>query len=262
MGMEQHQMDPQLLGRTSLCISPIGFGAFKIGRNFGIKYPDSYELPNDAATDRLLNGVLDLGINYIDTAPAYGISESRIGTFLAHRNHEFVISTKVGETFINNQSRFDFSRDAILKSLQKSCRNLKRDVLDMIFIHSDGNDIHILQETPVVGVLYEQKAAGNIRAIGFSGKTVEGNRAALEWADVMMIEYNAADVSQAEVIKEAAARNIGIVIKKGLGSGHLPPSEAIEFVFRNEHIDSLVIGGLSLKHIRANIECATSRGGS
>ena len=53
-------------------MSPIGFGAFKIGRNEGIKYPQGYDLPDDARVERLLNEVLDLGINYVDTAPAYG----------------------------------------------------------------------------------------------------------------------------------------------------------------------------------------------
>ena len=60
------------LGRTGLNVSPIGFGAFKIGRNEQIKYPKGYELPDDDSTDALLNGVLDLGVNLIDTAPAYG----------------------------------------------------------------------------------------------------------------------------------------------------------------------------------------------
>ncbi|TXT24440.1 MAG: aldo/keto reductase, partial [Planctomycetota bacterium] len=92
------------LGKTELLVSPLGFGAFKIGRNEKVKYPQPYDLPDDTAVERLLNGVLDAGINLIDTAPAYGISEERIGKFLSQRRGEFVLSTKVGERFTNGES--------------------------------------------------------------------------------------------------------------------------------------------------------------
>ena len=59
------------MARLTLPLSPIGYGAFKIGRNVGTKYNQAYELPDHATVEKLLNGVLDLGINYIDTAPAY-----------------------------------------------------------------------------------------------------------------------------------------------------------------------------------------------
>ena len=71
------------LGRSNLNVSPIGFGAFKIGRNAGIKYPSAYDLPDQRAVNLLLGGVLDLGITYFDTAPAYGLSEERLGRALA-----------------------------------------------------------------------------------------------------------------------------------------------------------------------------------
>ena len=72
------------LGRTGRHVSPIGFGAFKIGRNQGIKYASAYDLPDETAVAALLEGVLDLGINLIDTAPAYGLSEERIGRALGN----------------------------------------------------------------------------------------------------------------------------------------------------------------------------------
>ena len=69
------------LGRSAIEVSPIGFGAFKIGRNTGVKY----DLPDDDAVARLIDGLLGLGINYIDTAPAYGLSEERLGAVLSGR---------------------------------------------------------------------------------------------------------------------------------------------------------------------------------
>ena len=65
------------MARLTLPLSPLGYGAFKIGRNAGTKYEQAYELPDSATAERLLNGVLDLGINYIDTAPRS--EERRVG---------------------------------------------------------------------------------------------------------------------------------------------------------------------------------------
>src|SRR5262245_47651520 len=95
------------LGRTGIQLSPIGFGAFKIGRNQGIKYAQEYNLPSEEDVERLIAGILDLGINYIDTAPAYGTSEERLGRVLGKfRRDDLIVSTKVGETFADGRSTY------------------------------------------------------------------------------------------------------------------------------------------------------------
>ena len=251
-------MQQRRLGRTGLCVSPIGFGAFKIGRNQGIKYPKDYPLPSDSEVDRLLNGLLDAGINYIDTAPAYGVSEERIGRAIAHRREQFVLSTKVGETFENGTSVYDYSEPGVRSSIERSLRRLKTDLLDIVFIHSDGNDLRILDETPVVEILRELKTQGLIGAIGLSGKTVAGASQSLDWADVVMVEYHRDDRSHEKLIADAAARGVGVVVKKGLASGRLSPAEAIRFVLGNKDVGSLVIGGLNGAHIQANIALANN----
>src|SRR5690348_3747969 len=101
---EGDAMVRRTLGKTGLSVSPIAFGAFKIGRNEKIKYAQGYPLPTEEETARLLNGLLDLGINLIDTAPAYGLSEERIGRHISRRRGEFILSTKFGETFENGKS--------------------------------------------------------------------------------------------------------------------------------------------------------------
>lgn len=245
------------LGNTGLRVSPIGFGAFKIGRNEQTKYRGHYALPDQAAVDRLLNGVLDLGVTLIDTAPAYGLSEERIGRAISHRRGEFVLSTKVGETFADGRSMFDFSADAVRDSIRRSLERLCTDVLDVVLVHSDGDDLRILQRTDVVPTLQELKGQGVIRAIGLSGKTVAGARQALGWADVLMVEYHLEDRSHEAVIREAGNRRVGVLVKKGLASGRLDPVDSIRFVLGNAHVSSLVIGGLNLEHFRANIAAAT-----
>ena len=246
-------MRDRTLGRTGFRVSPIGFGAFKIGRNQGAKYPAGYELPDDAAVERLLNAVLDAGISYIDTAPAYGLSEERIGRFLARRRGEFVLSTKVGETFTDGKSSFDFSSAGIRASVQRSLLRLQTDAIDVVFIHSDGNDLAILNRSDAVATLLELKASGVVRAIGMSGKTVEGALESLKWADVLMVEYHLQDRSHEQVITAAAERGVGVVVKKGLAAGHLSAADALRFVLGNPHVASMVVGGLNVDHIRANI---------
>lgn len=249
-------MQLRSLGSTGLLVTPLGFGAFKIGRNEKVKYPQPYDLPDDATAERLLNGVLDAGIHLIDTAPAYGISEERIGKFLSSRRGEFVLSTKVGERFVNGESSFDFTGPGVRASVAESLRRLRTEVLDIVFVHSNGEDLAIQQQTEVVPTLQKLKHAGYVRAIGFSGKTPAGAAAALEWADVVMVEYHLHDTSHADVISSAASRGIGVVIKKGLASGRLPPTDAIRFVLSNPQVASVIVGGLSLEHLQANIAVA------
>ncbi len=244
------------LGKSGISITPIGFGAFKIGRNEQTKYAQAYALPDDRAVAELLNGILDLGIGYIDTAPAYGLSEERIGRSIGHRRSEFILSTKAGETFENGRSRYDFSAAGIRASVERSLRRLQTDVLDLVFIHSNGEDVAIQQTTDALATLRDLKQQGLVRAVGLSGKTVEGAVLALDWADAIMVEYHLGDPSHAPAIAAAAERGVGVVVKKGLASGKLPPAEAIGFVLGNKGVTSLVVGGLDLDHIPANVAAA------
>ena len=253
-----HSMVYRSLGNTGLSVSPIGFGAFKIGRNVRTKYEQSYDLPSDKQVDHLLNGLLDLGINYIDTAPAYGTSELRIGKAIAHRRDEYVLSTKVGETFVEGNSTYDFSEQAVRASVHRSLKNLQTDVLDVVFIHSNGEDLEILNQTDAVATLVDLRNDGLIRAIGFSGKTVEGSRASLAWADVLMLQYNQQDQTHKKLIADAAGKGIGVVIKKGLASGKIAPAQAIPFALNTPGVNSLVIGSMNLKHLQANLQLANN----
>lgn len=244
------------LGQTGLAVSVIGYGAVKIGRNQAVKYPRPFELPGEAEAARVLNAVLDCGITHIDTAPAYGLSEERIGRALAHRRGEFVLSTKVGEEFIDGRSRFDFSAAAIRGSVHRSLARLRCDVLDLVLIHSHGNDRAILEESDAVATLLDLRWRGLVRGIGLSGKTVAGAKLALDWADAIMVEYSLDERSHEEVIAEAHRRGVAVLVKKALGSGRLPAEAALSFVLANPHVTNVVVGGVNVEHLRANVEVA------
>lgn len=243
-------------GRDLLRLPPLGFGAFKIGRNQGIKYPTPYDLPDMDAVRTLIQGIRQLGCNYFDTAPAYGLSEERLGSVLADDPSPCVISTKVGETFEAGTSTFDFSRRGIEDSLNRSRQRLRRDVLDLVFIHSHGDDLEILERTPVVDVLREWRERGLIRAIGMSGKSAEGAAAALAWADAIMVEYHLQDHSLRPIMDQAGERGVAVVVKKGLASGRLPPEDALQFVLEHPAVTSVVVGGLNLSNFERNWQTA------
>lgn len=247
-------MDQRRLGQTGPLVTPLGYGAFKIGRNQQTKYAATYDLPSDAEVDRLLNGVLDLGLNYIDTAPAYGLSEERIGHSIGHRRNEFTLSTKVGESFDGRQSTYDFSESAITASVQRSLRRLKTDVLDLVFIHSHADDIAIIKSTDAVPTLQRLREQGVIRQLGFSAKSLAGARTALAWADVLMLEFHLDDRTMEPVIMAAAAEGIGIVVKKALASGRLSAHDALRFVTGFPGVTTTVTSTLNLGHLRSNLE--------
>ena len=246
-------MDQRQLGIQGPWVSTIGFGAFKIGRNEQTKYGTEYSLPDEAEVSRLLNELLDLGINYIDTAPAYGLSEARIGAAIAHRRAEYILSTKVGETFENGVSTYDFSGGAVERSLERSLQRLKTETLDVVFIHSNADDLAIQRDTDAVATLQRLCEQKLVRQIGLSAKTVAGAEAALAWADVLMVEYHLQDRAFEPVIAAARAAGIGIVVKKALASGKLAAEEGLRFVLNNPGVSTVVVGTLNSQHMLQNL---------
>ncbi len=244
------------MAKINLAQSPIGFGAFKIGRNQDVKYPQPFELPDLPKLEALLNGLLDLGINYFYTAPAYGSSEERIGRTIAHRRREYVLSTKVGETFERGVSAYDFSRRAVRESIHRSLKRLRTDVLDLVFIHAGRDDVTILKETDVVATLRALRDEGCIRAIGLSGHSEAAFLASLDWSDAIMLTYHQEDRSKEPIIAEAARRGVAVIVKKPLASGTLSADKAIPFALRNPGVLSVVVGSLSISHMQENLRSA------
>jgi aryl-alcohol dehydrogenase-like predicted oxidoreductase len=233
-------------------ISRLGYGAFKIGRNQKIKYPEAYDLPDEAEANRLFNELLDMGITYFDTAPAYGISEERIGRHLCRRRSEFVLSTKVGERFEKGESCYEFTEPAMIESVRSSLKRLRTEQVDLLFLHMPAGDLEILEQTDAVETLKDIKSRGWTRAIGLSGKSVAAAKHALDWADAVMVEYNLNDQSHDAVMREARERGLAVIVKKGLAAGHLDPEESIRFVLNHPAVSSLIVGGLNLDHMRTN----------
>ena len=153
------------VGNTGIQLSPIGLGTVKLGRNEGVKYPQQFVIPNDRAASELLALAHDLGINLIDTAPAYGNSEQRLGELLKGQRQRWVICSKVGEEFEQGQSHFDFSPEHTLYSVERSLGRLNCDVIDLVLVHSNGEDEKIINSLGTLEALTDLKRAGKIRAL-------------------------------------------------------------------------------------------------
>ncbi len=249
-------MIKRTLGNSGIEVSVLGLGTVKIGRNQQVKYPEGFALPDDNRVRELFALAHELGINFIDTAPAYGTSEQRIGQLLPQR-HDWVIMTKVGEIFENGESRFDFSYAHTRRSVEHSLRTLQRDVIDVVLVHSDGNDLHIAEHEGAFDALEKLKAQGLIRAHGMSSKTVEGGLWVVEHSDVVMATFNLETDAELPVLKRAHALHKGVVIKKGLQSGHAASVEAaFKHVLSQAGVSSMIVGTINPQHLRSNAEIA------
>lgn len=249
------------LGSTGLSVSPLGLGTVKFGRNQGVKYPDRFELPDDRQARGILALARDLGINLLDTAPAYGTSEERLGGLLDGQREQWIICTKVGEEFEQGESCFDFSAAHTRLSIERSLRRLKTDYLDLVLVHSDGNDLDVL-DGEVYPTLGKLKQEGLIRAFGFSGKTVEGGIRALDAGDCAMVTYNLREQQEQPVLDHALSHHKGILIKKALASGHIclqgedPMFASLQLIYSHPAVASAIIGTINPTHLRENVATA------
>lgn len=245
-----------LLGSTDLYVSKIALGTVKIGRNKKVKYSSDYPLPSDREVQELFERAHELDINLIDTAPAYGHSELRIGNLPTHLKNKFIISTKVGETFDNDTgiSAYDFSRQSIEASIQKSLELLKLDFLPMVMVHCDRNDLDCLKNSPVLETLIQMRDKGYLKYIGASTSTVEGGLFAVEHVDTLMVAYNMGYKNELPVIQKAAELKKGVLLKKALMSGS---SDNISDMFKATNLDCpnavVVTGTLNKIHLEQNL---------
>lgn len=266
-------MEMRPLGATGLTVSVIGLGTVKLGRDQGVKYPGGTRIPTDDEARTLIKTAAELGITLIDTAPAYGTSEARLGAMLAGQRDRWAIVTKVGEEFEGGVSRFDFSASAVRASVERSLARLRTDRVECVLIHSDG----VIENSPgfdeTIDELERLKARGLVRSIGASTKTVSGGLRALDRCDVVMVAINLAAKDDLQVIAEAKKRNKGVLIKKALASGHAavgggsagavatgsdPVAASLRFALATLGVSSVIVGTSSPAHLAEN--CRAVRG--
>ncbi|AKJ06745.1 Oxidoreductase [Archangium gephyra] len=193
------------LGNTGLQVSALGFGAGPVG---------SPEL-SESEAEALLKGVLDAGINLLDTAPSYGQSEERIGRALQGRRQDFVLSTKCGYGVPGVE---DWTGPCITQGIDLALRRLRTDFLDVVHFHSCP--VEVLERPGVVDALRHAVQQGKVRVAAYSGES-----APLSWAlhsgafGSVQTSVNVFDQKVLDwALPLAREKGIGVIAKRPLGN--------------------------------------------
>jgi len=270
------------LGRTGLEVTILGYGAMELRGA-----PRGPEL-TDQDAERLLNGVLDAGINFIDTSIDYGRSEERIGRFIAHRRQEYYLASKCGCVVGGAQGEHVHTAANVRHGIENSLRLLKTDYLDLVQFHRSLT----LAEFEAEGALQEVlklKAEGKVRFIGVSGVLPNLDEQIQSGVfDAFQIPYSALQREHEDVIERAATAGAGTIIRGGVARGtpddwqrtyYMVPSETLQDRWKTANLDELldgstridftlrftlshpglhttIVGTSNLEHLRANVRAA------
>ncbi len=263
--MKELMIIKKQLSHTDLSISELSLGTVKFGRNQSVKYPSSFDLPSDDALKNLLSLSCELGITTLDTAPAYGYAEQRLGKLLKGQRQSFEIISKAGELYDSkhDQSIYNYSTKSLEAQLDHSLRTLNTDYLDVWLLHSNGDDVKNLSDE-VIHCFHKAKQAGKVRAIGLSGKTVDGGKLALEHLDTIMMTSNLDFDDEDSLFDLAQSLGKGVLLKKIFNSGWVVNSkdatekrsrmiQTFEHCFKHSSTASAIIGSINPQHIQDNV---------
>ncbi|HEY59853.1 MAG TPA: aldo/keto reductase [Anaerolineae bacterium] len=269
-------MEYREFGKTGLKVSRLGMGLSELG----------YELTTSdiKKAERLLNIALDGGINFLDTAGCYLISEELIGRTIAHRRKEYILVTKAGHV-AGGYDGVDWSYATVKHSIERSLVRMKTDYIDLVQLHSCH--INILRKGDVIRALQDAQQEGKTRHIGYSGD----NEHAL-WAiksdafATLQTTFNLVDQKAIEnLFPLAKKKRMGIIAKRPIANGvwgkqsntngytadylgraitmkamgpipqepKNPILTSIGFVLAHPEVDTIIIGTINEDHLRENI---------
>ncbi|MFP4106343.1 MAG: aldo/keto reductase [Phycisphaerae bacterium] len=211
-------------GRTDLEVTPLGYGSAEIG----IGDVDQQQ------AGKILNAVLDAGINVIDTAACYGDSEVKIGKAISSRRNEYVLVSKCG----HNRENMDLSHEAwspelITESVEKSLERLQTDRLDVVYLHSCDADK--LDNQDMLDALVKCKEDGKVRFIGYSGDAAGAEKAVgMDVFDALETSVNFVDQQGLKrYLPTAHHRNLGVLAKRPIANGCWRGLDAFEGFYRD-----------------------------
>ena len=216
-------MNYRRLGRTGLRVSAIAAGTVELGMSYGIGAGGDREAPGEHEAIRLLLEAADAGINFFDTAPAYGASERIVGRALGARS-ECAVATKVN--IPKDASGVAVSgrelRRTVESSLETSLRLLQRETLDVVQIHNAT--VEVIRRGELMGLLQEARNKGSLRFTGASVYTADEAAAAIEAGtyDVLQVPFSLLDQRMAaRVFGLTMAKDVAVVARSVLLKGVL-----------------------------------------
>ncbi len=228
-------MEYTVLGKTGLKISRMGFGGIPIQK------------VDAAVTRTLMEKLLSQGINYIDTARGYTVSEQYLGEALEGIRDRFVLATK-------SMAR---TADAMAKDIDVSRKNLKTDYIDLYQIHNPTMaDLDaVVASGGALEALLAARAEGKIGHIGVTAHSTAVFERALnmDWVETIMFPYNIVETQGEELIARCKEKNIGFICMKPLAGGALDNAPiALRFVVQNKNISVVIPGMYDVSEIDQN----------
>ena len=224
------------LGKTGLQVSRMGLGGIPIQKS----------TPKEVKV--LLQDLSRKGVNYIDTARGYTVSEAFLGEALQGIRDRFVLATK-------SMAR---TREAMAKDIDTSLSNLKTDYIDLYQVHNPS--MADLDKVTAPGgaleALLEAKASGKIGHLGLTAHSVSVFERALEldWVETIMFPYNIVESQGADLIKRCAERNIGFIAMKPLAGGAIEnASLALRYICANPDVGIVIPGMYSTREVSENL---------
>ncbi|MCE0484543.1 MAG: aldo/keto reductase [Methylacidiphilales bacterium] len=207
-----------MLGKTGLNVTVLGHGAMEIrGPRIWGGRPVT-----DQEAERILNAVLDAGINFIDTAWDYGRSEEYIGQFISGRRQEYVLATKCGCTWVDKGDHDDtphvWTRDNLRKNIDSSLQRMKTDYIDIWQLHNPSPEE--VERGDLVPFMDEVKKAGKVRHVAISS-TLPHLPIFLKWGvfETFQIPYSALERAHEEVLSQVARAGAGVIVRGGVARG-------------------------------------------
>jgi len=270
-------METRRLGRTNLEISRLGVGLAEIGFTL--------TLAEESTAGAVLNGALDGGITFLDTAACYGISEELVGRTVSHRRAEYVLATKCGHVTDDYEGE-PWTAKTVTDSIDRSLKRLRTDYLDIVQLHSC--EVDVLEQGEVIEALLAAREAGKTRFVGYSG-----DNEAAAWAiksgifDTLQTSFNLVDQrARTRLFAQAKAQDMGIIIKRPIANGawgvdqspsdyadayferaqemaamgplpNVPENRiklAMGFTLAHQEVDTIIVGTRNPDHMQANLQ--------
>jgi len=208
-------MNYRELGKTGFKISEIGFGSWAIGGTWGSV--------DENESLKALHTALDEGVNFFDTADVYGDghSEKLLAKLKNERSEDFYIATKTGRR-LNPHVAEGYNRENITKFVERNLKNLETDSLDLLQLHCPPTEVYYMPE--VFDIMDDLVKEGKVKNYGVSVEKVEEALKAIEYPNVKTVQiiFNVFRQRPKELFfKEAAKKNIGIIVRVPLSSGML-----------------------------------------
>ena len=235
-------MEYVTLGKTGLKVSRVGFGGIPIQK------------VDAEGSKRLMRAVVEKGINFIDTARAYTVSEELIGDAVVGMRDKFIIATK-------SMAR---TADAMRKDIDISLKNLKTDYIDIYQVHNVTMEqlAVVCGEGGALEALNQAKKQGKIRHIGLTAHSLEVFEYAttLDWVETLMFPYNIVETHGEEIIKKCNERNIGFICMKPLAGGALENATlALRFIAANDNVHIIIPGMCNEDEVNMNVSAVSDK---